>query len=503
MYKQSPARAAIPPPNFPRRAMGMTASSVSAPIPLKRAQHTLPYWKTDDEASARAAERQFAAMSVGSGEDHSHFRNITGKEYGTANVNIRTEYELKRTTRHIGRKAARKSEIPTDDEDELSSDSSSESSDSDKSDDWETLPESDQESEPDKATGSGDESDSSVKIIEHRPMQPPVIEILDDTPPPSPALTPRRSPSPAAPPEEILTVIESLVVPTTCMQAQHRLPFLVRNLRRGFFNHCRVRGVPTDVEDNIPSVQVSFQLTNSEVPPHEAYISCYECPLCQLHLPFPTREMLRVHLDQDHGEVRTSWEEIDDQWRLELLFAREHPAFLPAHKSPSPLVEDFQALEINPEAPPSLFGPTARFPFLPAKSEYGGPDLKYSSRFGGPKIYDLLGTLPLEPYGVLAWSVLDREEEIFESDDIPDEHKVMHALWARWIFFNRNFFVANYFNGVKRFVEDYWRMIRLAAGWDALRYWILLLMTGRFLTTGREAADILRHYEALCKNDAQ
>lgn len=112
-----------------------------------------------------------------------------------------------------------------------------------------------------------------------------------------------------------------------------------------------------------------------------------------------------------------------------------------ARKSPSPLVEDFEALKIFPEPvglpPPSPFGPTARFPFLPAKSEYGGPDLKYSSRFGGPKIYDLLGTLPMEPYGVLAWSVLDREEEIFESDDIPDEHKVMHALWARWIFFKR------------------------------------------------------------------
>jgi hypothetical protein len=43
----------------------------------------------------------------------------------------------------------------------------------------------------------------------------------------------------------------------------------------------------------------------------------------------------------------------------------------------------------------------------------------------------------MEPYGILGWAVLDREEEIFESDDIPDEHKVMHALWGRWIFFNR------------------------------------------------------------------
>ncbi|KAJ6586846.1 hypothetical protein DFH09DRAFT_910395 [Mycena vulgaris] len=124
--------------------------------------------------------------------------------------------------------------------------------------------------------------------------------------------------------------------------------------------------------------------------------------------------------------------------------------------------------------PPNPFGPTSRFPFLPAKSEYGGPDLTYSVRFGGPKIYDLLGTLPMEPYGILAWAILDREEEILESDDIPDEHKVMHALWARWVTLKRNLLVAHFYNGIKQFVDDYWKMIRLAAGWEALRYWLLV-----------------------------
>jgi hypothetical protein len=87
--------------------------------------------------------------------------------------------------------------------------------------------------------------------------------------------------------------------------------------------------------------------------------------------------------------------------------------------------------------PPDPFGPTARYPFLPAKSQFGGPDLDYSVRFGGPKIYDLLGTLPMNSYGALKWMVLDREEEIFESDDLTDEHKVMHALWARWVMLHR------------------------------------------------------------------
>jgi hypothetical protein len=100
----------------------------------------------------------------------------------------------------------------------------------------------------------------------------------------------------------------------------------------------------------------------------------------------------------------------------------------------------------RPEPIPPPFGPTARFPFLPAKSEYGGQDVNYSVRLGGPKIYDLLSTLPMEPFGILGWSILDKEEEIFESDDMPDEHKVMHALWARWIHFNRQVPLPNVAN---------------------------------------------------------
>jgi len=45
--------------------------------------------------------------------------------------------------------------------------------------------------------------------------------------------------------------------------------------------------------------------------------------------------------------------------------------------------------------------------------------------------------MSLEPFGVLAWVILDREEEIFEIDDVRDEDKVMQALWLRWIFLNR------------------------------------------------------------------
>ncbi|KAK1220634.1 hypothetical protein PQX77_016585 [Marasmius sp. AFHP31] len=92
---------------------------------------------------------------------------------------------------------------------------------------------------------------------------------------------------------------------------------------------------------------------------------------------------------------------------------------------------DEEEEEFNP------LGPTAKYPYLPVQSDDGKFMIKYSCRTGGPKIYDLLGTLPMDQFGVLAWVVLDREEEIFEVDDIRDECKVMHALWARWIFLNR------------------------------------------------------------------
>ncbi|KAJ6609838.1 hypothetical protein B0H10DRAFT_450694 [Mycena sp. CBHHK59/15] len=220
--------------------------------------------------------------------------------------------------------------------------------------------------------------------------------------------------------------------------------------------------------------------------------------------------MLETHLDRNHDEVHTAWEESNDKcrWRLLLLFTGKigeddlSPTTAISSELISPDGTGLGAVPVEPPqsavtetvVPQNPLGPTARFPYLPAKSDYGGPDLKYSVRFGGPKIYDLLGSLPMEPFGVLAWAVLDREEEIFESDDIKDEYKVMHALWARWVTLNRNVFVADYFAGIKQFVDTYWKMIRWAAGWDALRYWLLMLMVNRFIT-GRDVAHILRYYE--------
>lgn len=75
--------------------------------------------------------------------------------------------------------------------------------------------------------------------------------------------------------------------------------------------------------------------------------------------------------------------------------------------------------------------PSIRPPYLPFKT------VEFSCRPNGPKLYDILGAKSLDEFGILAWSVIDREEEIFEVDGVRDEDKVMQALWSRWITLNR------------------------------------------------------------------
>jgi hypothetical protein len=79
-------------------------------------------------------------------------------------------------------------------------------------------------------------------------------------------------------------------------------------------------------------------------------------------------------------------------------------------------------------------------------------------------------------------------------------------------------FIANYYFGTTAFIDEYWRMIHRAAGWAALRAWLLvrgillknscgilirfkMFVVNRFLT-GSEVAHILRHYEGLTNMDS-
>ncbi|KAG2137395.1 uncharacterized protein EDB93DRAFT_1167305 [Suillus bovinus] len=146
----------------------------------------------------------------------------------------------------------------------------------------------------------------------------------------------------------------------------------------------------------------------------------------------------------------------------------------------------------RPTPPPRSdpLGPAAQYPYLLES------DGIHSCRVGGPRLYDLLSTLPLDEFGVLAWVILDREEEIFEMDNVRDEDKVMQALWFRWIFLNRNKFVADFFKGTETFINDNWKMIDRAAGVAALRTWLLVLSINNFLMTS-DVVVLLRHYRRL------
>ena len=63
--------------------------------------------------------------------------------------------------------------------------------------------------------------------------------------------------------------------------------------------------------------------------------------------------------------------------------------------------------------------------------------LGLSCRPCGPRLFDVMAEVPISEYGLTSWSLLERDEELFELDDVRDEEKVMQALWNRWIFFKR------------------------------------------------------------------
>ncbi|KAK0482243.1 hypothetical protein IW261DRAFT_1466979 [Armillaria novae-zelandiae] len=146
----------------------------------------------------------------------------------------------------------------------------------------------------------------------------------------------------------------------------------------------------------------------------------------------------------------------------------------------------------TPPPPDRMLGPATQHPYL--------PDNLYSCRPGGPRVFDQLQMLDMRPFGVLAWTIIEREEEIFESDDIRDEHKVMHALWARWILLNRSKFIANYCRGITEFVDEYWPIIHKAAGWKALRFWLMTMLANRYLK-GEEVSSVLKFYESKTQMD--
>ncbi|TFY79293.1 hypothetical protein EWM64_g4721 [Hericium alpestre] len=354
--------------------------------------------------------------------------------------------------------------------------------------------------------------------------------------------------------DALIAAVEALTLHG--MEKTRTLPFLPRTVRKGFTLRCERKGIP--MTPAAPPKQTINVICQREDEDDDAAFRGemmeWLCPLCSFHGSFATRSMLTAHLQWDHPEVHFEWSDRGPSTNLNVMIpdlqsdssddttsASRSPTPIPltitpedivdvkqqlihvaspsremstgpppSARSPSPLALKlkFEARPIRAEPeehaarpPPATIvdprpgGPAARGAFLPAHTE-GGNDVFYSCRPGGPRLYDLIGTLPMEEFGLMGWSVIEREEEIFEMDSMRDEDKVMSALWLRWILVHRKEFIRNYHKGVESFVKSNLRMIYLAAGRYALRIWLLMLHNHRFLTP-HEMALILKLYDGL------
>ena len=185
-------------------------------------------------------------------------------------------------------------------------------------------------------------------------------------------------------------------------------------------------------------------------------------PASTFSSPFPSVSLSPLFLRQE-SQIEQNITTPDMPYLSKLKFSREETPLPPISRSLSTLQSSSRSRSMTgtsqstmattttatprissearyptPPPPDDPLGPAARPPYLPAYSEYGGPTVYYSCRPGGACLFDLLGTLPMKEFGILEWEVLDREEEIYESDDVKEEYKVMHALWARWIMRHRS-----------------------------------------------------------------
>ncbi|KAI0746566.1 hypothetical protein C8Q80DRAFT_1235341 [Daedaleopsis nitida] len=393
--------------------------------------------------------------------------------------------------------------------------------------------------------------------------------------------------------DELYDAFDALTLGLARLQEHAKLPFLRRNLRRGFEKKCRkhnVRVHPPNAPNGGVKVVYKYYLdgenssgegSSDDDREHQLFVGHmpdWRCPVCELHKPFPTKDMLEFHLRRDHAEVKSLWSKVTIQdvrrWQVDLIIPDTHelaesssdeedtvapdadeedeeeelPPAPPVHTelraefhvpqppvmadsaqdgppSPAdppplpvdeeeekkPIIEVVSDLHLataanksyrgslsecypDPPPPSDPLGPAARPPYLPTT----GPDGKelYSCRIGGPRLFDLLNTLPMDELGLMSWAIIDREEEMYEWDEVPEEDRVVLALWNRWIMLKRSSFIfEDYFSGVKQFIDKYWEIIHKAAGWRALRSFLIMLCVNKYLTFDK-VVQTLKHYES-------
>lgn len=121
--------------------------------------------------------------------------------------------------------------------------------------------------------------------------------------------------------EEISNVLHAFaaVSISATLKKHKRLPFLCRNVRRGFLYTCRSARIPThpktrpvtpmDVAYQYPTRQnaIVFQDLPTKWEETLAKTEDWKCPLCDIHGVFGTVRMLQFHVQSDHPEVEAQW----------------------------------------------------------------------------------------------------------------------------------------------------------------------------------------------------
>lgn len=132
------------------------------------------------------------------------------------------------------------------------------------------------------------------------------------------------------PSQALLDGLERLTSSVIRLEKMRRLPFLRRNLRRGFQLHCRMVGV--DIEPHsLPHTSISviynypFVHNLSSEPggirntTAKSSMKDWLCPLCDLHKKFHNPRMLDKHLAWDHSGVNVLWGDVRLVYSFESL----------------------------------------------------------------------------------------------------------------------------------------------------------------------------------------
>ncbi|KAF8480158.1 hypothetical protein DFH94DRAFT_462959 [Russula ochroleuca] len=255
--------------------------------------------------------------------------------------------------------------------------------------------------------------------------------------------------------------------------------------------------MPIDISEN----EWDDEVTEYAVHKVKLTLDQLVCPLCDILGRLNTKEMLEVHLEWDHLEVETSWRKkkngnwelvvelpsigvLADEWE-EAESSRSsspHPsarlwspvgtfpvsetdyggAQAAAHENTTSIEDSIPVFKFKPEISPTPASRTASLvpgpsrdclqqapsaldplgalrthPDLSSSMRDDNYSLGFSCRPCGPRLFDLVARDSISDYGLTSWSLLERDEELFEIDDVRDEEKAIQAMWNRWIFFQR------------------------------------------------------------------